>query len=148
MTATAAAVGHALAASADEALRLWRAARRHARPNVFPGLLDGLVGGFAPAVGETLARRQPPEAAWAALGGVVRLPHSGVAEELEAEWALAGEVASAIADAVKAGPEARHQAIAAARYCWERTRELAELAGPSRGPVLVVKVLGGAPAGR
>jgi len=141
VTGGAAGVGKALAASAGEALRLWRSARRHARPQVFPGLLDGLVEEFARAVGETFAAGWDPESVWSALEGVVRALPEGTGEELEAEWVLAGEVVSAIADALKAGPDARHHAIGAAREAFRRTTDLAASKGAWRGKVLVVRVL-------
>jgi len=141
MSADAAGVGKALAASAPEALRLWRSARRHARPGTFPGLLDGLVEGFAHAVGETFAAGREPEAVWSALEGVLRALPDGTPDELEAEWVLAGEVVSAIADALKAGPDARHHAIGAAREAYRLSTELTRSKGPWRGKLLVVRVL-------
>jgi hypothetical protein len=141
VTAQAAAVGQALADSAGEALRLWRAARRRARPRLACGLLDDLVEGFARAVGGTYAEGRGPEAAWSELQGRLRVLPAGTLEELEAEWSLAGEAVSAVADALKAGPEARQHAQAAAQDGLRRSGELAASAGPTRGAVLLVHVL-------
>lgn len=141
MTLSSAETGVALAAAADEALQLWRSALRQARPQVFPGLIDPLVETFARAVADTLAQGAPPENAWQAVSGVTRVLLVGEAEEVEAEWALAAEVLSAIGDALKAPPEVRQHALAAAREAFHRTLEIAESSGPTRGKVLAVRVL-------
>ena len=144
MTLAAPQAGPALAASGEETVRLWRAARRQASPAYFPGLADGLVEPFVRAVGAALAAGGDPEDVWGALEGVLRFPPEGAVHAHELEWALAGEVAATVADALKAEPEVRRFAVAASRTCAERTRALAATKGPSRGRILVVRVLASA----
>jgi hypothetical protein len=148
VTLTAHQAGPALSVSGEEAVRLWRAARRQAQPAIFPGYLDGLVEPFVRAVGAALAAGGVPEDVWGALEGIARFPPEGARPVHEVEWIIAGELVAAVADALKAEPEARHFAVAAARACWEATRALAEAKGPSRRRVLTVWVLAGGLARR
>jgi len=132
--------GVALASASEEALRLWRSACRAERRTAFRALMDDLVEPFARRVGETLAAGAPPEEVWPAIWGVARLPRNA-AEEIQREWALAGEVVAAIADALHAGPEAREHALAAAREASRRTLELVAASPAPPGPVLAVRVI-------
>ena len=59
---------------AEELTRIWRMARATARPAVFPGLLDGLVGPFFARTGEVLEKRGAPPAVWQGLVGLLRRP--------------------------------------------------------------------------
>lgn len=140
MTLSLPQAGMALASASDEALRLWRSACRAERRTAFRGLMDDLVEPFARHVGEAIASGTPPEGIWGALHGVARLPPDA-REEIEREWALAGEVVAAIADALHAGPEARQHAVAAAREASRRTLEMAAASPAPRGPVLAVRVI-------
>ena len=142
MTLSLPQVGMALASASEEALRLWRAACRAERRTAFRGLMDDLVEPFARRVGEAIASGAPPEGIWGTIYGVARLPRNA-GEEIDREWALAGEVVAAIADALHAGPEARQYAVAAAREASRRTLELAAASPAPRGPVLAVRVMEG-----
>ncbi|MFT3912549.1 MAG: hypothetical protein QM704_00245 [Anaeromyxobacteraceae bacterium] len=140
MKASAAEAGAMLERHAEDAVRLWRSARRQARPGVFPGTLDELVGPFVRAVGTTLIDEREPSAVWERVAGVLRCPREGASAEHEIEWTIAGEVAAAVAEALGVGQEVRLHAVAAARACAEASRRLAQQPGPSHGPVLKLLV--------
>lgn len=110
MTLAGRRAGDAIAASAGELVRLWRAARAQARPKVFPGLLDGLVEDLFARLGEALAQGQDPALLWPGLAGLVRLdPHAPERSraELEAEWDVAHGVLRAACDALDAEDDVR-----------------------------------------
>lgn len=121
MTLDARGTGTALAAAADELVRIWRAARGAARPGVFPGLADGVMDAFALQAAASLAAGEPPLGAWSRTVGLVRLDPRDVAasvREIEAEWDLLGEVLRAACEALDAEPAAfewLERALAAAR---------------------------------
>jgi hypothetical protein len=99
-------VGLFLQSQADELARIWRLARAGARPDVFPGLIDGLVAAFFLRAGELVATGAPPEAVWRGLIGLVRWPPSLAPAELSEEWSLMAEVVGAACESVNAAPEA------------------------------------------
>jgi hypothetical protein len=125
--------GDAIAASAGELVRLWRATRSQARPRVFPGLLDGLVEDLFVCLGEALARGQDPALLWPGLAGVVRIdPHDRerVRKELDAEWDVADGVLRAACDALDAGDDVREWITRAVVLARAGTRTLDEGGGP------------------
>jgi hypothetical protein len=106
MALDAAKSGKVIEQSADELLRIWRLARATARPHVFPGLLDGVMGGFFERTGRLLAAGAAPEDVWLGLTGLIRLSPRLGAKELTGEWAVAMEVLSAACESFDAAPEA------------------------------------------
>lgn len=96
--------GDALAHSAPDLARVWRAGRAAARPEAFPGLLDGVVESFLQIAGELLAEDREPALVWPATVGVVRLPRDAELSraELDAEWDLVEEVLAAALQALRA----------------------------------------------
>ncbi len=112
--------GDVIARTAGELLRVWRAARQRT-PGTAAGRIDGLAGPFLVAAGEALARGDTAANVAARLAGVVRLDHADAARsrrELDAEWALLGEVLASAVDAFGAEPPARRflaEAVEAAR---------------------------------
>ena len=109
--------GRAIEQSAEELLRIWRLARAAARREIFPGLLDGVMGAFFARCGQLLAGGGEAEEVWPGLVGIVRWsPHHG-ARELTGEWAIAMEVLSAACESFEADPKVAEwlaRAVAAA----------------------------------
>lgn len=136
--------GDALSASALDLARVWRSARMAARPDCFPGLLDGLIEPFFALVGEALAEGRDPALAWPSAVGVVRIDARDdrrTRAELDAEWDVAEQVLEAACRALAAGDAVSEwisRAIAIAR-AGRRTLPAGE--GP-RG-ILVVRVFAG-----
>jgi hypothetical protein len=97
--------GRAIEQSADELVRIWRLARAASRREVFPGLLDGLMGSLFARAGRLLAEGGAPEEVWPGLEGVVRWPMPQGAPELTSEWALASQVLTAACKSFGAEPE-------------------------------------------
>jgi hypothetical protein len=126
-------VGDALATSAADLARVWRAGRAAARPSAFPGLLDGLVESFLAAAGEGLAEGRDPALIWPATTGVVRLPLDArrEAEELDAEWDLVEEVLAAALRALDAGDGALEWALRAIVIARAGARTLGGGGGPA-----------------
>ncbi len=135
--------GEALATASAELTRIWRAARHEARPDVFPGLSDGVVERFVAGLGEALVLGRASEEVWARAEGVVRLDPAASAraeDELRAEWRLVGEVIASACDALDAGPDVTDfaaRAVEAARHGVEGIRE--------GGPPAIVRVTSLAP---
>jgi hypothetical protein len=133
--------GDALAASALDLARVWRAARVAARPGGFAGLLDGVIEQFFALAGEALAEGRDPADVWPATVGVVRVDARDARrtrEELDAEWDIAEQVLEAACRALAAGDPVMEwisRAIAIARG---GRRTLPAGQGP-RG-ILVVRV--------
>ncbi len=73
MTLEARRAGDAIARSAGDLARVWRAARLQARPDVFPGLLDAVVQDFFARAGELLAAGRDPALVWPSTVGLARL---------------------------------------------------------------------------
>jgi hypothetical protein len=97
--------GRAIEQSADELVRIWRLARAAARREVFPGLLDGLMGSLFARAGRLLAEGGAPEDVWPGLVGAVRWPVRLGAPELTREWAVASQVLTAACRSFGAEPE-------------------------------------------
>jgi hypothetical protein len=97
--------GKIIEQSAEELLRIWRLARATARPHVFPGLLDGVMGDFFTRAGQLMAAGAAPEAVWSGLGGLIRVSPRLGTKELTGEWAVAMEVLSAACESFDASPE-------------------------------------------
>jgi hypothetical protein len=133
--------GDAIAASAADLARVWRAGRASARPNAFPGLLDGVVESFLVAAGDGLADRRDPALVWPSTAGVVRIPHDArrARAELDAEWDLVEEVLAAALRALQAGPPELEWIARAVVFARSGVRALASGGGPAG--VLGVKLL-------
>jgi hypothetical protein len=97
--------GKAIAQSADELARIWRLARTPARPDVFPGLLDGIMQAFFARSGQLMSAGRPPEEVWHGLSGLVRWSPALGAKELTQEWAVAMEVLTAACESLSAEPD-------------------------------------------
>ena len=98
--------GDAIAESAGELARLWRTTRAQARPDVWPGLMDGLADELFVRVGEALAAGLDPALLWPGLGGVVRIDpgdRKRSRAELDAEWDVFESVLGAACDALGCG---------------------------------------------
>ena len=119
--------GDALAVSAPDLARVWRAGRAAARPHAFPGLLDGVLESFLAALGGALAGGRDPALVWSETGGVVRLPRDArrAREELEAEWDLVEEVLDASLQALRADAAAAEWIGRAVVFARAGTRSLA-----------------------
>jgi hypothetical protein len=131
-------VGLFLEQQGEELVRIWRLARATERPDVFPGLVDGILADFFVRSGELLATGAPPEEAWRGLAGLVRWPTSVAPAELDAEWVLVEEVLAATCESVNAAPEVSAwlaQAVAACRAGTPR------LTARGEGPRAVVTAL-------
>jgi hypothetical protein len=113
-----------------------------ARPERFPGLLDGLIEPFFTLAGEALAEGRDPALVWPGVVGVVRLdarePRRTRAD-LDAEWDLAEEVLQAACGALAAGDAAREWVSRAIVIARTGARSLTR-AGP-RG-ILTVRLHG------
>lgn len=130
--------GDAITSSAGELVRLWRASRTQARPDVFPGLMDGLVDDLFVRLGEALAEGRDPALVWPRLAGLVRVdPHARERSraELDAEWDVAEGVIGAACDALDAGDEVREWVARALVLARAGARTLDQGGGP-RGVVV------------
>jgi hypothetical protein len=133
-----AAAGEAIAASAADLTRLWRATRLQGRRRSLPGLLDGVVADVLLRAGEGLAAGDDPALPWSRAAGVVRLEvreRERWRAELDAEWDALESVFRGACEALAAGDEVSAwiaQALAAARA---GARTLGEDGGP---PSIVV----------
>jgi len=144
MTLDAHRAGDALSASAGELARLWRSARAGARPDLFPGYLDGLIEPFFILVGEGLAAGRDPALLWPAAVGVVRVDGRDprrTRSELDAEWDLAEQVLDAACQSLGAGDAAREWISRAIVIARTGSRMLPDGGGP-RG-ILAVRMLSG-----
>ncbi len=97
--------GRAIEQSAEELLRIWRLARAAARREIFPGLLDGVMGAFFARSGRLLAEGGAPDDVWRGLVGIVRWSPRHGARELTGEWAVAMEVLTAACESFQADPK-------------------------------------------
>lgn len=127
-----------LAQQGEELVRIWRLARATARPEVFPGLLDGVAAEFFARSGELLARGAPAEEVWRGLAGVVRWPTTIPADELDAEWVLVEQVLTATCESVNAAPEVAGWLLDAVGHCRLGVRQLWE---PGAAPEPIVAAL-------
>ena len=126
-------VGLFLEQQSEELVRIWRLARTAARSDVFPGLLDGVLGPFFARAGELLAAGGQPTEVWRGLSGLVRWPLSVAPAEFDAEWALVEEVLSASCESVNAAPEVSAWLDGAVAVCHAGTARLGERAKPQEG---------------
>lgn len=130
--------GRAIEQSAEELLRIWRLARAAARRDVFPGLLDGVMGAFFARCGRLLAKGGEPDDVWQRLVGIVRWsPHHG-ARELTGEWAIAMEVLSAACESFEADPKVAEWLARAVAAAEKGTAAIAERRGNPARPDGVV----------
>jgi hypothetical protein len=131
--------GEAIAASAGELARLWRATHAQRGSAYWPGILDGLVDELFLRLGEGLAAARDPALVWPELGGVVRLDaraREASRAELDAEWDDLEGVLAGAREAL-AAPEAVAEWLArAAVLARAGSRALAAGGGPAG--VLVV----------
>jgi hypothetical protein len=138
--------GDALSASAVDLARVWRAARAAARPEAFPGLLDGVVETFLAAAGLALAGGRDPALVWPATAGIVRLPadERRTRAELDAEWDLLEDVLAAALRALDADDGALEWMRRAVVLARAGARGLGTPGGPPG--VLAVRLLSRPPA--
>lgn len=141
--------GPALARAAPDLARVWRAGRASARPDVFPGFLDGLVESFLAVVGEALADGRDPAHVWPETTGVVRIDARDprrTREELDAEWDLLEEVLAASLRALGAADAVLEWIARAVVIARSGARTLERGGGP-RG-ILTARLFSGAAATR
>lgn len=96
--------GRAIEQSSEELLRIWRLARASGHREIFPGLLDGVMGAFFARCGQLLAGSGEPEEVWPGLVGIVRWSPEHGTRELTEEWAIAMEVLAAACESFQADP--------------------------------------------
>lgn len=133
MTLEARRAGDAIARSAGNLARIWRAARVQARTLRFPGLLDGIVEDFLSRAGEGLAAARDPALVWPRTKGLVRLDPCDLAAsraEIDAEWDLASEVLDSACEALDAGEAAAEWLARAIVIARAGSRTLDEGGGP------------------
>jgi hypothetical protein len=126
---------------AAELTRLWRIARSSERPDVFPGLLDGVVQPFLDAAGELLERGGAPQDAIQRARGVVRWPPAIAPAELGAEWAVLRDVVATASESVNCDPPAAEWLARAVDAASEATAAMDGGRGPVPAGVAVVLVL-------
>lgn len=132
--------GRAIEQSAEELLRIWRLARAAARREIFPGLLDPVMGAFFARCGQLLAGGGDPDAVWPGLVGVVRWSPQHGARELTGEWAIAMEVLTAACESFQADPKVAEwltRAVAAAEKGTASIRDRRDGPADPSGIVLV-----------
>jgi hypothetical protein len=132
-------VGLFLRQQAEELTRIWRMARASERPDVFPGLLDDVVGRFFDLSAELLERGAAPEELWPGLNGLVRWPPPLAPSELSQEWAILMEVISAACESVNADPAVASWLTRAVSACEVGTSALG--GGRAKGPAGIVTAL-------
>jgi hypothetical protein len=131
-------VGLFLRQQAEELTRIWRMARASERPEVFPGLLDDLIGRFFDEAADLLARDAAPEDLWLGLRGLVRWPPPLAPSELTQEWAILMEVISAACESVNADPSVSSWLTRAVAACEVGT---SALGGRAKGPAGIVTAI-------
>ncbi len=94
--------GRILEQSAETLLRIWRLARAASRRQVFPGLLDGIMGEFLATSGRILSAGGAPEDVWRQVTGLVRWAPENADREITHEWAIAMEVLTAACESFDA----------------------------------------------
>jgi hypothetical protein len=118
--------GRAIEQSAEELHPNVTLARASARREIFPGLLDGVMGAFFARCGRLLAEGSGPDEVWPGLVGIVRWSPRHGARELTGEWAIAMEVLSAACESFEADPKVAEwltRAVAAAEKGTAAIRE-------------------------
>jgi hypothetical protein len=134
--------GEALRAAAGDLARIWRASRTNSTTSVFPGVLDGVMDEFLERVAEALLLGEPPEAAWPATRGVVRiLPRERAIDALQAEWELTSAVLLSACDALEVDPAAADLVQRAVEAAVQGSGALLASKGPKG--ILVVHQLAG-----
>ena len=144
MTGGARRAGEVIANSAGELTRLWRSTRAHASPDVFPGLLDGLVGNVFLRLGEVLAEEGDPALVWQGLVGTVRvdpLDPDRSRVEIDAEWDAVEAVLAKACDALASGEQVREWLARALAVARAGARALVGGGGPPG--ILVVRWIAG-----
>jgi hypothetical protein len=141
-------VGHFLLQQDEELTRIWRVARASERPEVAPGLIDGLVLPFFERAGELLASGADPEAVWAGLSGLVRWAPALAPGELTREWELVIEVLRAACESVNAAPVVRTWLARAVAVCQEGSAALRAGAAAPDGIVTALLFAGYEAVGR
>ncbi len=144
MTRSARRAGDAIARAAPDLARIWRGARRQARPQVFPGLIDGIVEDFFARAGEALGDGRDPALVWPQTVGTMRVDPRAIfrsLDEIEVECDLAQEVLASAARALGAGPEATEWLARAVVIARNGARTVHAGLGPP-GVVLVWAVSG------
>ncbi len=129
-------VGPFLRQQSEELMRIWRLARASERPDVFPGLLDDVVGRFFEHAGDLLVSGAAPESVWSELIGLVRWPPPLAPGELTQEWAVLMEVLSAACESVNADPAVSAWLTRAVAACEAGTAALG--GGRDRAPAGIV----------
>jgi hypothetical protein len=132
-------VGRFLQQQAEELARVWRVARVGSRPDVFPGLIDGVVERVFSRAGRLLRDGAPPGELWPGLIGLIRWPVEGASSELAQEWALVAEVAAAACESLGASPPVAAWLEEAIGACQAGMRELER--GTEAPPGIVTAVL-------
>lgn len=132
-------VGLFLQQQSEELTRIWRMARASERPEVFPGLLDDVVGRFFARAADLLAGSAAPDELWRGLRGVVRWPPPIAPGELTEEWAILLEVLSAACESVNADPSVSTWLTRAVAACEVGTTALA--GGRGKAPEGIVTAL-------
>ena len=142
--------GRAIEQSAEELLRIWRLARAAARREIFPGLLDCVMGAFFARCGQLLAGNGEPENVWPGLVGIVRWSPQHGARELTGEWAIAMEVLTAACESFQADPKVAEWLARAVAAAEKGTSTIGERRGGTAEPngVVLLTVYGGLGAPR
>lgn len=135
------ACGKAIAQSADELARIWRLARAPALPEVFPGLLDGVMQAFFARAGQLMASSGEPEQVWHGLSGIVCWSPELGAKELTQEWAVAMEVLTAACESLDAEPSAAQWLARAVAEAEKGTANLRDGDPSLKAPEGIVTVL-------
>lgn len=131
--------GEAIAASAGELARLWRATHAQRGSGFWPGVLDGVADELFLRLGEDLAVGRDPALVWPGLTGVLRLDaraRGASRAELEAEWDDVEGVLAGARDALAAPDEVTEWLARAVVLARAGSRALATDGG--RAGVLVV----------
>ena len=124
----------------EDLTRIWRLARADARPDVFPGLLDDVIGAFFESCGDLLEAEGPPEQVWTRLSGLVRWPPSLAPGELNEEWSVLGDVLSAACESVNAKETVKEFLSRGIEACRAGTASLGG-AGRRHAPAAIVTAL-------
>lgn len=142
--------GRAIEQSSEELLRIWRLARAAARREIFPGLLDGVMGAFFARCGQLLAGGGEAEEVWPGLVGLVRWSPQHGARELTGEWAIAMEVLTAACESFQADPKVAEWLTRAVAIAEKGTSAIPERPRSHAGPngVVLLVVYGGLGAPR
>ncbi len=134
--------GEILEQSADSLLRIWRLARVTAHRDVFPGLLDGVMGDFFARLGRLLSKGTEPEEVWRGVAGLVRWTPQNAAARITGEWAVAMEVLTAACESFNAVPDVGGWLARAVAEAEKGTASLREAAAKAPDGVVTILVFG------